>query len=111
MSLPAAWPGIMMVGTIALITGVLAFLGGEQFSPHAIFVYLAATIVVGLKFGSLLALTNAWLSAAIGGIVLYEPAFTLTIDNPISLYSIVAFVVLATVISIAFCRSGGNATA
>ena len=100
-----------MLGMIALITGVLAMLGGEQFSPHAIFVYLAATIVIGLKFGSLLALANAWLSAAVGGIVLYEPAFTLTIDNPISLHSIVAFVGVATVMSIAFYRSRGNATA
>ena len=81
LALPGAWPGLMMLGTIALITGVLAVLGGEQFSPHAIFFYLASTITIGSKFGSLFALASAWLSTAIGGIVLYEPAFTLTIDN------------------------------
>ena len=108
---PRAWRGITMLGTIALITGVLAILGGEEFSPHAIFFYLPATIAIGLKFGSLLAFASTWLSAAIGAIVLYEPTFTPTIDNPISLRSVLAFVVVATAISIAFYRSRGGASA
>ncbi len=111
LSVPGLWPSIMMLGMVAVITGVLAVLGGEQFSPHAIFFYLAAIVAIGLKFGSLFALASAWLSAGIGAIVLYEPVFTLTIDNPISLRSVLAFVAVATATSIAFYRSRGNATA
>ena len=73
-----------MMSSIALITAFLFVFGGEQFSPHAVFFYLAAIVVIGLKFGSILAIASTWLSAVIGGIVLYEPTFTLTIDNPAS---------------------------
>ncbi len=90
----------MMLGSVALITAVLHLFGGEQFSPHAVFFYLAAIVVIGLKFGSLLAIASSWLSAAIGGIVLYEPTFTLTIDNPGSMRSLVAFVLAAMALSV-----------
>ena len=79
-------------------------LGGEHLSPHAIFFYLAAIIVVSLKFGSILAIASTWLSAVVGGIVLYEPTFTLTIDNPISMQSLIAFICVATAMSVALHR-------
>ena len=100
LSLPLIGPGMMMAGSIALVTGVLSMLGGEQFSPYAVFFYLAATVVIGLKFGSILAIASSWLSAVIGGIVLYEPTFTLTIDNPVSMRSLIAFVCVAMTISL-----------
>jgi transcriptional regulator with XRE-family HTH domain len=100
LSLPLIGPGMMMAGSIALITGALSMLGGEQFSPYAVFFYLAATVVIGLKFGSILAIASSWLSAVIGGIVLYEPTFTLTIDNPVSMRSLIAFVCVAITISL-----------
>ena len=100
LSLPVVGPGLMMTGSIALITGVLSVLGGEAFSPHAVFFYLAATVMIGLKFGSILAIASTWLSAAIGGIVLYEPIFTLRIDNPLSMRSIIEFVGVAMTLSL-----------
>ncbi len=100
LSLPPVGPGFMMTGSIGLVTGVLAALGGEQFSPYAVFFYLAATVVVGLKFGTILAVASSWLSAVIGGIVLYEPRFTLTIYNPVSMRSLIVFVCVAMVISL-----------
>ena len=99
-SLPLIGPGLIMSGSIALITGVLSALGGEQFSPYAVFFYLAATVVVGLKFGAILAIASSWLSAVIGGVVLYEPTFTLTIENPISMRNLIAFVCVAMTLSI-----------
>jgi transcriptional regulator with XRE-family HTH domain len=81
LSLPIIGPATMMTGGKALVTGALSLLGGEQFSPYAVFFYLAATVVIGLKFGTILAVASSWLSAVIGGIVLYEPTFTLTIDR------------------------------
>jgi len=101
LSLPLAGPSLMLT-SIALVTGVLALLGGEQFSPHAIFVYLAATVVIGVKFGSILAVASSWLSAAIGGVILYEPAFTLTIDDPVSVRSVIAFVCIGMIVSFIF---------
>jgi transcriptional regulator with XRE-family HTH domain len=104
LSLPLIGPGLMMSGSIALITGVLSVVGGEQFSPYAVFFYLAATIVIGLKFGTILAIASTWLSAVIGGIVLYEPTFTLTIENPLSVRSLLAFVCVAMVLSLILHR-------
>ena len=109
LSHPFAGPGIMMTASIALVTGILSLLGGEHLSPHAVFLYLAATVVIGLKFGSILAIANTWLSAAIGGVVLYEPTFTLTIDNPVSMQSLISFVCVAMVLSIALHRAGNRA--
>ena len=108
---PLARASITLLGSIVLITGLLSMLGGEQFSPHAIFFYLPATIAMGLQFGTALAFACAALSAAVGGIVLYEPTFTLTIAEPNSFRSVVAFSVVATAMSIVFYRSRGNATA
>lgn len=105
LSLPLVGPGLMMSGSIALITGVLSMLGGEQFSPYAVFFYLAATVVIGLKFGTILAITSTWLSAVIGGIVLYQPTFTLMIDNPVSMRSLIAFVCVAMTLSIVLHRA------
>ena len=105
LSLPLVGPAIMMLGSIAFITGVLSVLGGEEFSPHAVFFYLFATVVIGLKFGSILAIASAWLSAAVGGIVVYEPTFSLAIDNPASFRTIIIFVCVATVLSIALHRA------
>jgi transposase-like protein len=100
LSLPLIGPGLVMTGSIGIVTGVLAALGGEQFSPYAVFFYLAATAVIGLKFGTILAVASSWLSAVIGGIVLYEPTFTLTIDNPASMRSLIAFICVATALSV-----------
>jgi transcriptional regulator with XRE-family HTH domain len=100
LSYPIVGPGIVMTGSIALTTGVLSVLGGEHLSPHAVFLYLIATAVIGLKFGSILAIASTWLSATIGGVVLYEPTFTLTIDNPISMQSLIAFVCVAMILSL-----------
>ena len=100
LSHPFVGPGIMMTASIVLVTSVLSLLGGEQFSPYAVFFYLATTIVISLKFGSILAIANTWLSAAIGGVVLYEPTFTLTIDNPVSMQSLIAFVCVAMILSL-----------
>jgi hypothetical protein len=99
LSFPGMGPTVMMTGVIGFITGILSVLGGEQFSPYAVFFYLAATVVIGLKFGTILAIASAWLSVMIGGIVLYEPRFTLTIDNPVSMWSLVAFVCVAMMLS------------
>jgi transcriptional regulator with XRE-family HTH domain len=99
LSLPLVGLG-MMLGSVALITAVLHLFGGEQFSPHAIFFYLAAIVVIGLKFGSLLAVASTWLSAAVGAVVLYEPTFSLTIDDPDSLRSIIVFVCVAMTASL-----------
>jgi transcriptional regulator with XRE-family HTH domain len=101
----------MMFGAIALITAILAVLGGEQLSPHAIFGYLVVTIIIGLKFGTLLALIGSWLAAGIAGFALYEPVLSLSIDSPVSTRSIIVFVALATAMSLALCRSRGNASA
>jgi K+-sensing histidine kinase KdpD len=90
---------MMMLGSVALITAVLHLFGGEQFSQHAVFFYLAATVVIGLKFGTIIAIASSWLSAVIGGVVLYEPTFTLTIDSPASLRIIIIFVCVATLLS------------
>jgi transcriptional regulator with XRE-family HTH domain len=98
-------PLLMMSGSIALITGVLSALGGEQFSPFAVFFYLAATLVVGLKFGTILAIASTWLSVVIGGIVLYEPTFTLRIENPVSMRSLIAYVFIAMAASVVLSRA------
>jgi len=100
LSHPFVGPGIMMTASIVLVTSVLSLLGGEQFSPYAVFFYLATTIVISLKFGSILAIANTSLSAAIGGVVLYEPTFTLTIDNPVSMQSLISFVCVAMALSL-----------
>ncbi len=101
----------MIFGAIALITAVLAVLGGEQLSPHAIFGYLAVTIIIGLKFGTMLAFISSWLAAGIAGFALYEPVFSFSIDNPVSMRSIIVFVALATAMSLALYRSSGSASA
>jgi transcriptional regulator with XRE-family HTH domain len=103
-------PTTMMFGAVALITCILAVLGGEQLSPHAVFGYLAVTIIIGLKFGTVLAVVGSWLAAGVAGFALYEPAFSFWIDNPVSTRSIIVFVALATAMSLALYRSRGSAS-
>jgi hypothetical protein len=45
------------------------------------------------------------LSVVIGGIVLYEPTFTLTIENPVSMRSLIAFVFVAMALSVVLRRA------
>ena len=52
----------------------------QHFSPHVVLFHLAAIVMIGLKFGSILAIASTWLATAIGTF-LFEPTFTLTIDN------------------------------
>ena len=60
----------------ALIMAILFVFGGEQFSPHAVFFYLAAIVLIWSQVRKHPCFASTWLSVVIGGIVLYEPQLT-----------------------------------